>query len=138
MAYAKPIEAVGRKLRIITQVSEELAARAFVAREAFLQIALIDQVVDFAVERVGDEAFSENATEEILLVACGEHKRGGNRGGVVDEIHLAWREVSVCLWVGAGADGDEQHLLFTGGPAEIVRFDGGHEEELKGGVVVHR
>jgi hypothetical protein len=42
MAHAKVTETVGRKLRIITQVSEDLVARAFVAREAFLEIAPLD------------------------------------------------------------------------------------------------
>src|SRR5258708_234727 len=42
MAHAKTMETVCRKLRIITQVSEDLAARAFVARETFLEIALVD------------------------------------------------------------------------------------------------
>ena len=92
MAHAKAMETGGRKLRIITQVSEELAARTFVAREAFLQIALIDQVVDFAVERVADEAFP---TPRKLLnssaliggrildrVGPGRLPKTGRRGGV--------------------------------------------------------
>jgi hypothetical protein len=39
-----------------------------------------------------------------LLVASGEHQRGRNRGGVVNEIHLVWRKVSVCLGVGVGTN----------------------------------
>jgi hypothetical protein len=51
MAYAEALEAVVGKFPIIAQVSEEFAGRAFVARKAFREIALIDQIMSFAIER---------------------------------------------------------------------------------------
>ena len=48
------------------------------------------------------------------------------------------REVGVRVRAGAGADGHEQHLVFARLPAEAVRRERRHQEQLERGVVVHR
>ena len=54
------------------------------------------------------------------------------------QVHLAGLEVRVRPRVGAGADRDEEHLLLAGRPAEVVRLESRHQEELEGRVVEHR
>ena len=78
VSHAETLETRFRKLRVVSYIGEEFVTWTFAAWEAFLQVVLVDHVVDLTIQRIADETFAKHATQEILLIARSEHEGGRN------------------------------------------------------------
>ena len=76
----RSVEALPRQLGVVAQVGEELRLDG-ASRDR--------EVPDLAVERIAFEPAAEDAAEQVLLVQRRTHQRGGNRAGIVEQVHLA-------------------------------------------------
>src|SRR5206468_6838029 len=92
---AERIQTFTRKLDIIASISEQLW---------HIRNTLPDHVVNFAVQQISSQAFSENAAQKILLVQRCSHECGGNRARIVEQVHLFRTQIIIRIGTRAGAD----------------------------------